>query len=88
MDEGVKCEGCGKHYFPKGQWQHSGCGTDVHTGTRTQFDSSRTNLFEAKADELRPPEGHGDDVSGGTKQRWARDKYNQYMRDNRHRWKR
>lgn len=32
MDDGITCQGCGKKYFPKGEWQHSRCGIDLRTG--------------------------------------------------------
>ena len=88
-DDRLKCEGCGKYYYPKGAWQHEDCMASkpkvVRAGPDKREDSSVDNEHESVTPRL--PESPERELLATPKQRWDREKYNAYMRTNRHKWK-
>ncbi len=100
-DEAKKCEGCGKTYYPAGRWIHErrGCfrqGASESSGSLVGgIDSIPANdqpgIVDTQVSEQVEAGVSVDktetQIRWDSKQRRDKDKYNAYMRANRHRWK-
>lgn len=71
----VVCEGCGVSYFPALAWKHAGCANAV-----TELASNTAASNEPLASNASASNVGFEPRSASNKQRWDREKYNEYMR--------
>lgn len=88
MDDKKICEGCGKIYYPAGEWIHEKCGIDLKTGKLVNPGTGESVVRGSPTGVIVSGEtGEAAHSNKSKKQRWDREKYRANHREYMRKWR-